>query len=165
MFLFRHQSSMPRPEEALKGRSEPIVAPTRHFVNGASLTGPWPDGTQTAVFGLGCFWFLLYSIGCDGRLRSIFCSTPLRYLGNMSYSYYLLHGLTLQAMFLALAAFFPPDGQGFLFSLLLLRPARRPGLRPAARAHSGSQARVPADRARLPADQLDCAMRQRRLAV
>src|SRR5436190_3636999 len=56
MFLFRHQTSMPRPEEALKGRSEPIVAPTRHFVNGASLTGPWPDGTQTAVFGLGCFW-------------------------------------------------------------------------------------------------------------
>jgi peptide-methionine (S)-S-oxide reductase len=56
MFLFGRKASMPRPEEALKGRSEPIVAPSRHFVNGASLTGPWPDGTQTAVFGLGCFW-------------------------------------------------------------------------------------------------------------
>src|SRR5438874_10512471 len=56
MFLLGRKASMPRPEEALKGRSEPIVAPTRHFVNGASLTGPWPDGTQTAVFGLGCFW-------------------------------------------------------------------------------------------------------------
>src|SRR2546425_5703874 len=56
MSRFRHQPSMPRAEEALKGRSEPIVAPRRHFVNGASLTGPWPDGTRTAIFGLGCFW-------------------------------------------------------------------------------------------------------------
>ena len=47
---------MPSPEDALKGRSEPIVVPQRHFVNGASLTGPWPEGTQTAVLGLGCFW-------------------------------------------------------------------------------------------------------------
>jgi peptide-methionine (S)-S-oxide reductase len=30
--------------------------PARHFVNGASLTGPWPDGTKTAIFALGCFW-------------------------------------------------------------------------------------------------------------
>ena len=56
MHIFRNAPSMPRPQEALKGRSEPIVAPGRHFVNGASLTGPWPDGTRTAVFGLGCFW-------------------------------------------------------------------------------------------------------------
>ena len=56
MFLFKHSPSMPRPEDALKGRSELIAVPARHFVNGASLTGPWPDGTRTAVFGLGCFW-------------------------------------------------------------------------------------------------------------
>jgi peptide-methionine (S)-S-oxide reductase len=56
MFLFKRSSSMPTPEDALKGRSGAIVTPGRHFVNGASLTGPWPDGTQTAVFGLGCFW-------------------------------------------------------------------------------------------------------------
>src|SRR2546422_2633624 len=56
MFRLGRKASMRRPEEALKGRSEPIVAPKRHFVNGASLTGPCPDGTRTAVFGLGCFW-------------------------------------------------------------------------------------------------------------
>jgi peptide-methionine (S)-S-oxide reductase len=28
----------------------------RHYVNGASLTPPWPDGTRTAIFGMGCFW-------------------------------------------------------------------------------------------------------------
>src|SRR4051794_29923748 len=47
---------MPRPDDALRGRSAPIVNPRQHYVNGASLTGPWPDGTKTAVFGFGCFW-------------------------------------------------------------------------------------------------------------
>jgi peptide-methionine (S)-S-oxide reductase len=28
----------------------------RHYVNGASLTPPWPEGTRTAIFALGCFW-------------------------------------------------------------------------------------------------------------
>jgi len=56
MFLFRHSQSMPTPDNALKGRPEAVAVPEHHFVNGASLTGPWPDGTQTAVFGLGCFW-------------------------------------------------------------------------------------------------------------
>ncbi len=30
--------------------------PERHAVNGARLAPPWPDGTRTAIFGLGCFW-------------------------------------------------------------------------------------------------------------
>ena len=54
-FLFR-SPSMPSPSDALPGRTEPMSVPARHFVNGASLTGPWPDGTRTAVFALGCFW-------------------------------------------------------------------------------------------------------------
>ncbi len=47
---------MPTAADALPGRSTPIPVPTRHHVNGASLTPPWPDGVQTAIFGLGCFW-------------------------------------------------------------------------------------------------------------
>jgi len=27
-----------------------------HSVLGTPLTGPWPDGLETAVFGMGCFW-------------------------------------------------------------------------------------------------------------
>ena len=55
-FLFR-SPSMPSADKALPGRSEPMsLESDRHFVNGASLTGPWPDGTKTAIFGLGCFW-------------------------------------------------------------------------------------------------------------
>jgi peptide-methionine (S)-S-oxide reductase len=30
--------------------------PDNHFVNGHRITPPFPDGMQTAVFGLGCFW-------------------------------------------------------------------------------------------------------------
>jgi len=48
--------SIPSPAEALPGRPDPIVVPGTHTVLGTSLGGPWPDGTRTAVFGLGCFW-------------------------------------------------------------------------------------------------------------
>jgi peptide-methionine (S)-S-oxide reductase len=54
-FLFR-SPSMPSASSALPGRQESMPVPARHFVNGASLTGPWPDGTQTAIFAFGCFW-------------------------------------------------------------------------------------------------------------
>ncbi len=27
-----------------------------HFLNGQSLTGPFPKGSEVAVFGMGCFW-------------------------------------------------------------------------------------------------------------
>jgi len=52
------------------------------------------------VFSLGVsFFFLcLYSFKCNGVLSRAFSWTPFRYLGNMSYSYYLIHGLTLQAV-------------------------------------------------------------------
>jgi peptide-methionine (S)-S-oxide reductase len=57
MFSFlRKPASIPSPEEALPGRSTPMRVPSRHFVNGAPLAGPWADGTRTLVVGLGCFW-------------------------------------------------------------------------------------------------------------
>jgi peptide-methionine (S)-S-oxide reductase len=47
---------MPSPEEALPGREERMRVPESHFVNGAPLEPPFPEGTQLALFGLGCFW-------------------------------------------------------------------------------------------------------------
>ena len=47
---------MPSPTDALPGRPDPIVTPGIHTVLGTPLAGPWPDGTKTAIFGLGCFW-------------------------------------------------------------------------------------------------------------
>jgi len=57
MFLFsRDKMSMPSPESALPGRSSEMPVPARHFVNGAALRPPYPDGAQIAMFGAGCFW-------------------------------------------------------------------------------------------------------------
>lgn len=42
--------------EALPGRATPQPVPPAHHVLGHPLTPPWPDGTATAVFALGCFW-------------------------------------------------------------------------------------------------------------
>jgi peptide-methionine (S)-S-oxide reductase len=56
MFLFRKSAEMPTRETALKGRETPIPTAERHFVNGRPLQGPYPEGMQRAVFGLGCFW-------------------------------------------------------------------------------------------------------------
>jgi peptide-methionine (S)-S-oxide reductase len=47
---------MPKPETALPGRQERMPVPGKHFVNGQTLVPPFPAGTQTAMFGLGCFW-------------------------------------------------------------------------------------------------------------
>jgi peptide-methionine (S)-S-oxide reductase len=47
---------MPTPAETLPGRSTPIMTPGTHTILGTPLAGPWPEGTQTAIFGLGCFW-------------------------------------------------------------------------------------------------------------
>ena len=43
-------------EEALPGRSTPLVVPETHFVNGHRIVPPFPDGLETAVVGMGCFW-------------------------------------------------------------------------------------------------------------
>jgi len=55
-FFNSKPDTVPSPAEALPGRSDPIVKPGIHTVLGTPIAGPWPDGTQTAVFGLGCFW-------------------------------------------------------------------------------------------------------------
>ncbi len=56
MYLMRKRLEMPSAEQALPGRASPITAPGNHFVNGAPLAGPYPDGHETGLFGLGCFW-------------------------------------------------------------------------------------------------------------
>ncbi len=47
---------MPKPDEALPGRQEAMRVPQRHFVHGRPLQPPFPDGLETAMFGMGCFW-------------------------------------------------------------------------------------------------------------
>jgi peptide-methionine (S)-S-oxide reductase len=56
MLFSRKKLEMPTAETALKGRSEPIPTAKTHFINGRPLKGPYPEGAETAIFGLGCFW-------------------------------------------------------------------------------------------------------------
>jgi len=51
-----HKLQLPTPEEALPGRAQPMPLRKTHFVNGAPLDGPFPPGTELALFALGCFW-------------------------------------------------------------------------------------------------------------
>jgi peptide-methionine (S)-S-oxide reductase len=44
------------PADALPGRQEEMPVPAEHFVNGHPLKPPFPEGLETAVFALGCFW-------------------------------------------------------------------------------------------------------------
>jgi peptide-methionine (S)-S-oxide reductase len=52
----RKTLEMPTQETALPGRAHPIPTAQTHFINGRPLKGPYPEGTETAVFAMGCFW-------------------------------------------------------------------------------------------------------------
>ncbi|MBP2309142.1 peptide-methionine (S)-S-oxide reductase MsrA [Azospirillum melinis] len=54
--FLRKPATLPTPEEALPGRSQPIPVPEQHHVNGHRLTGPYPPGLEVIDLGLGCFW-------------------------------------------------------------------------------------------------------------
>jgi hypothetical protein len=57
MFLYSRVPQLPTPEQALRGRSAPaFTVPERHTVLGTPLLGPYPEGLETAGFGMGCFW-------------------------------------------------------------------------------------------------------------
>ena len=55
MFGFK-KVALPKPSEALPGREQPIRTAAAHFINHRTLKGPYPEGTEKAMFGLGCFW-------------------------------------------------------------------------------------------------------------
>jgi peptide-methionine (S)-S-oxide reductase len=56
MFFMRKKTTIPTPSEALPGRDREIPTAERHAVSGRPLKGPYPEGVEVAVFGLGCFW-------------------------------------------------------------------------------------------------------------
>jgi peptidoglycan/LPS O-acetylase OafA/YrhL len=82
---------------------------------------PVPGGVQTGMLFTSFFLVCMNAfLRPQEGLARAFAWTPLRWLGNMSYSYYLLHGLTLKALFMLLPAPAALAGHAIpLFFLLL----------------------------------------------
>jgi peptide-methionine (S)-S-oxide reductase len=56
MLYASKKPAMPTSATALKGRAQAIATAHEHFVLGRPLKGPYRDGLQMAMFGMGCFW-------------------------------------------------------------------------------------------------------------
>ena len=55
--MFGHnKAQMIDPQAALPGRPTPVVVSNRHYVSGAPMVPPFPEGMAQVVFALGCFW-------------------------------------------------------------------------------------------------------------
>ena len=54
--MLNKKLNLPKPGEALPGRQKPIPTASKHFVSRRPLKGPYPEGLEAAMFGLGCFW-------------------------------------------------------------------------------------------------------------
>ncbi len=76
--MFGKPKTIPSKAEALPGRADRMPVPDAHFVNRHRLTPPFPDGLQTALFGMGCFW------GAEKKFWSVpgVYSTAVGYAGG-----------------------------------------------------------------------------------
>jgi peptide-methionine (S)-S-oxide reductase len=54
--LFREKTKMVDPERALPGRDREMPVAAKHTVLGTPLKPPFPEGFETAIVALGCFW-------------------------------------------------------------------------------------------------------------
>ena len=56
MLFTRKSHDMPAPEDTLPGRPGAMPITEQHVVLGTPLEPPFPEGIETAIFGMGCFW-------------------------------------------------------------------------------------------------------------
>ena len=56
MWFSPKKSAMPKAEDALAGRAERMPVREQHHVNKNRQVAPFPEGTECAIFGMGCFW-------------------------------------------------------------------------------------------------------------
>ena len=70
-----YKQRMPRPEDALPGRSTPLPLHNSHFIHGRELRGDF-KGLSQVQFGMGCFW----------GVERLFWSLPGVYTTAVGYS-------------------------------------------------------------------------------
>ena len=51
-----NKDALPKPEDALPGRSQGVSISHAHTLLGNPLEGPFDPSLEVAMFGLGCFW-------------------------------------------------------------------------------------------------------------
>jgi peptidoglycan/LPS O-acetylase OafA/YrhL len=71
-----------------------------------TASGTYQVALMFVAFGL----FALFCYSFDGLIKRAMSWTPLRWYGNMSYSYYLMHGPTILACSWLFHKFLPPRG-------------------------------------------------------
>ena len=54
--MWSNKFEMPTVETALPGRDAAVSVPPAHEVLGNAMTPPFPDSSESVVFGMGCFW-------------------------------------------------------------------------------------------------------------
>ena len=105
-----------------------LAVPSLYALEGHPEVLPPVVGSSRAVVGMlrtallaGLYFAVVFTCLMPGtRGGRIFSWTPLRWLGNMSYSYYLLHGLTINVTALALSGLGPDPGHADALYWLLL---------------------------------------------
>lgn len=114
--LIMFMSGMLLHEAVKRGSAPGGVVGALALVMGLAVTMlPVGGSIEILVLFVGFYLFCLHCfVQPEGWLARIFTWTPMRRLGNMSYSYYLIHGLALKAAFMVL-----PSGQMFLVLLPL----------------------------------------------
>ena len=80
MGFFTRALTLPGADHALPGRDQTMPVAAQHFVLGTPMTAPFPDGYETALFGMGCFW------GAERRfwqIEGVYC-TAVGYAGGIT---------------------------------------------------------------------------------
>lgn len=49
-------AELPTPDQALPGRDQAMQISPEHYVHGRSMLPPFPRGSESILFGMGCFW-------------------------------------------------------------------------------------------------------------
>lgn len=77
------------------------------LLNEFDANGWWKFALLFVLF----FTFCLDCFASDGVANKVFKYPPMRWLGNMSYSYYLIHGLALKFIFMLINLTYPPGNK------------------------------------------------------